>query len=141
MTLPDFMTEHSRFAPHRWRAIVLATMALCGVVSGCGDGVHVPDQEELVGDAVSHMADASATPESFAALFATGAVPAEKERPRYRQYSYKAAAPKVTGETATAEVSIISPFTDQPVGSAEWTFVKQQGKWLLQSAPLPAELK
>lgn len=121
-------------------AIVACSLLLAGC-GGCRSATHVPNDEEKVNELVSHVADAASSSASFTALFAPGAAPNEQERARYGKFSYRAPDASISGDNATATVDIISPFTDQPVGNAEWTCVKQNGQWLLQTAPLPADLK
>ena len=121
-----------------WGGCVLAW--LCIIHLGCGSGEYTPGNDDMIAEAVSHISDAAAEPESFQALFVDGTAPPEAQRKRYRKYTFDAADVAVAGDTATVQVSIISPFDDQSVGEAEWTCARAAGQWRLQNAPLPDSL-
>ena len=124
----------SRWKPYAW-ALLLTFAAGCG-----GPAKHIPNEEEKVRELISHVADGASSQKSMATLFAADAAPAETERPRYSKYSYRAGVPKITGDSATTVVEFLSPFTDKPVGQAEWSCVRDGERWKLKSAPLPADL-
>ncbi len=117
------------------RALALLTAFV--LLPGCGPSEYQPSEEDRVVEAISGIADATATEESFQAAFATSSPAPEDQRLTYNEFSYDASNVVITGETATATVDVISPFTDESIAQVEWTCQREGGVWKLHTAPLP----
>ena len=119
---------------------ILAGVAAFALL-GCGGsekfGPPTGDEAEIRA-LVAQMGDASGNAKSFKEYFASGAtVPTDKERERYRKYLYDMMkSPSISGDTAKIQVRVRDD-EKGPLGTVEWAFVKEGGKWKAKSAPMP----
>lgn len=122
---------------------VALAVALLGVV-GCGGDKTVNPSDyggaeglkiaTLIGDFDDLKNDAR----KIGTAFAAGAAPKGAD---YRKFGtlgfHLVGKPTVTGDTATAKVSVEKPATGEKVGETEWAFVKEGEAWKIKAAPLP----
>ena len=118
------VTHESLQTGVHWAVVLLLLVA----VAGCGsDGGDEPTDKDLVWRVVSDMSDVKSRPQAFQALFAEGAAPPESEREKYRPCMFRTVSVEVTGDTATMTVRVKDGTTDEILGEAEWTAVREGG--------------
>lgn len=132
----------SRRVVVRWLGAACVAAMICAV-AGCGQS----EEEFLTSDAnvicemVADVAGAVSDPARFESIFATGAVPPESERAKYgapNMYEAGVEDVSISGDTATINVTVTSAEDDSVIGEVTWTAVKEDNRWKLKEAPLPA---
>jgi hypothetical protein len=119
---------------------LLAPALLVVPLVGCGSPPAGPPKtdDDFVRAFVSRMPDAANDPKRFKEFWASGAsVPADAQRQRYAKYHYEAGRPSIQGDTATVTVKVKDDDRPDPLGTVEWAFVKEGGRWKVKAAPLP----
>ena len=116
-----------------FRLFALVTALHVVMMIGCGGSE--PTDAEQVNVAIANLSEAALDRESFESFFAAGLAPRESERSRYRQYFYEMDPPKVSGDSATANVRILDPDGDL-IAEKEWSFSKVGDLWKISAAPL-----
>lgn len=120
---------------------LLAWMALSvlGAVAGCGGSgsASASDPDRMAVKAlVSSLPDQASTPKRAAEVFADAKPDAETCR-RIAAYMFVPESIQVAGDSATIQVKVYNAETSLEVAASEWTAVKRDGQWKLQSAPIP----
>lgn len=113
--------------------MILVTLAACGQEPY----EYVPTEEEKVLFAISAVEEAAPQPESFNRLLAPGAEVDEKQQSEYSGYVIVGTRARVDGDRATADVELLDPTSGERLGTAQWTLVRIDDRWLIQAAPLP----
>ena len=112
-------------------------LALALLAAGCGGGQpSASDTDRLVG-LVSALSDAAKDADACKKLFAADAAPKDADRARYARYNYELKSSQPSGEQCTLTVAVRDVGSGKELGEAQWTAVRVDGQWKLQSAPLP----
>src|SRR5262245_6181421 len=121
----------------RWRFTTMLGLFMISVV-GCGgkateDGPPEGDVA-LLRSLVSQVPDATGNAKTFRTYFAKdAAVPADGIRQRFAKLNFKVVGtPAVSGDTATAQVSVREMGAAEPIGQVEWAFAKEGEQWKLK---------
>lgn len=124
-------------------SVSLAPLALLlAFLVGCGEPKVVPPPDYgspdglKIAQAVSDFNDAKAEPTKFKKAFA-GPLPAASWKD-YEKFSYNVVvgSPKVTGDGATAGVTVHKESNYEVVATVEWSFTRVGDAWKLKAAPL-----
>ncbi len=124
---------------------ILCAAVSCVVLTGCGreDPVEAANRPHAVLDyVVSRVSGTAATePDQFELLFLDDVVPNEKDRKIFVDKSFLVLPgnASMTGNTATAQVTVEDPNTGEEIGTIEWTFerMSEQDDWQIKTAPMP----
>lgn len=114
----------------------MATAAGCGGPNPARD--YGGEDGKKVADLISEFEDLTNKPKEFAQAFAAGVAPKGAAQKKYNSYQYRLVGrPTVSGETATATITIEKPSTGDKIGEKTWEFAKEGGTWKIKAAPLP----
>ena len=119
------------------RILVLFAALLTSCGGNEGPDIEIKDDRGLIASMITEVPDHAGVPESFSAMV-TASFPADDEqRKRYARFMCVAKRDDVSvdGESATANVRLED--IDGNNTTAQWTFVKENGVWKIQDAPLP----
>jgi hypothetical protein len=111
-------------------------LVLAGCDGGKGSGSGPDDRQQLAA-LVTEFAD-TGSPATMQPYFVAGTKIGQAEFKKYVAHNYKVEGkPAIDGDSATANVKVMSANDGKDVGTREWAFVKEGNKWKLKSAPLP----
>lgn len=118
--------------------LLIAACALGGMsVVGCSRKTQQTIDSSAMARPVTQLADAAEKPKQFQNLFATGAAPDEKQRLQYVKNMYRVAEIHPNSDVEAELLVKVLDGGGQEIGAVTWTVVQEEGKWKLQSAPLP----
>lgn len=109
-------------------------------ISGCGGPENKFDQSTETGAiniTLVDMMDASTNQPLAEQVWDKASMPKPAERAKYGKFgSFVATETVIEGNTAKLKVEI-HDMSGAVVGTKDWTMTKADGKWKVQSAPLP----
>ncbi len=120
-----------------------AGMVICVMMIGCGKepGGEPQRTEEIEVASIVSSASGAGDPEGFEKVFAEGAVHEEAELYGEFMFLGDADTVEIDGDTATVSVEVTGGLNEDVLGTVEWTAVKEDGEWKLNSAPIPDDIR
>lgn len=111
------------------------------VLTGCGTAerkTELPAEADAISRLLEEWNEARLNLKEATPLFLEGKAPTPQAFTAYGKFSYAIqGVPTVSGTSATIPISIIDDNEGMEVARKDWTFVKTESGWKIDSAPLP----